>query len=78
MDLISLYRAGDRQPSGRSAVGDRTYLRCLFVFDPRRCAILLIGGNKERQWKRWYDKMIPVAERLYAEHLRLLKEEGLI
>jgi hypothetical protein len=55
-----------------------THLRVLFVFDPRRCAILLIGGNKERQWKKWYVKTIPIAERLYAEHLRQLKDEGLL
>lgn len=55
-----------------------TYLRILFVFDPRRSAILLIGGNKERQWKRWYDRTIPIAERLYEEHLRELHEEGLL
>ena len=55
-----------------------TYLRILFVFDPRRCAILLLGGNKARQWKAWYDRNIPIAEDLYAEHLRVLREEGLI
>ncbi len=26
--------------------------RVLFAFDPRRCAILLLGGNKSGQWKR--------------------------
>lgn len=47
-------------------------------FDPRRCAILLLGGNKERQWAAWYNRNIPIAEDLYEEHLRELKKEGLI
>lgn len=51
--------------------------RVLFAFDPRRAAILLIGGRKTGD-KRWYDQMIPVADRLYDEHLRELREEGLV
>ena len=39
-----------------------TSLRIQFVFDPRRRAILLLGGNKERQWIAWYDRNIPLAE----------------
>lgn len=41
------------------------------MFDPRRCAILLLGGNKTGN-HRWYEKNIPVAERLYSEHLLIL------
>lgn len=51
--------------------------RVLYAFDPRRAAILLIGGNK-RGDKRWYKTFIPIADRLYDEHLQLLREEGLI
>jgi hypothetical protein len=51
-------------------------LRVLFVFDPRRTAILLIGGDKRGDWKGWYQKSIPLAEQLYAEHLAELREEG--
>jgi hypothetical protein len=52
-------------------------LRTFFAFDPRRTAILLIGGEKTGQ-KRFYDTMIAVADQLYDEHLRELKDEGLI
>lgn len=52
-------------------------LRTLFAFDPRRSAILLIGGDKTGD-NRFYEKMIPVADRLYDEHLKDLKKEGLI
>ncbi|MFA7486385.1 MAG: type II toxin-antitoxin system RelE/ParE family toxin [Phycisphaerae bacterium] len=52
-------------------------LRTLYAFDPRRCAILLIGGDKTGD-NRFYKKMIPLADRLYDEHLKELKKEGLI
>jgi hypothetical protein len=51
-------------------------LRVLFVFDPRRVAILLLGGDKTGRWKEWYIESIPAAERLYHEHLEQLREEG--
>ena len=43
--------------------------RILYAFDPRRVALLLIGGDKTGN-SRWYKKMIPVAKRLYEEHLQ--------
>lgn len=52
-------------------------LRTLFAFDPRRAAILLIGGEKTGD-DRFYERMIPEADRLYDEHLAELKKEGLI
>lgn len=52
-------------------------VRVFYAFDPTRSAILLIGGNKTGD-KRFYKKMIPVADRLYDEHIAPLKREGLI
>jgi hypothetical protein len=52
-------------------------LRTLFAFDPRRSAILLIGGDKTGD-NRFYERMIPLADRLYDEHLAALRKEGLI
>jgi hypothetical protein len=50
--------------------------RILFAFDPRRNAILLVGGNK-RGDKRWYDDNIPIADRRFRRHLdRLEQEQG--
>ena len=51
--------------------------RVLYAFDPRRSAILLIGGNKTGK-DRWYTEFVPKADRLYDEHLQELKQEGLI
>ncbi|MCZ0954801.1 MAG: type II toxin-antitoxin system RelE/ParE family toxin [Rhodospirillaceae bacterium] len=42
--------------------------RVLYAFDPRRTAILLIGGCKTGD-DRSYEKMVPIAEDLYDEHL---------
>lgn len=52
-------------------------LRIFYAFDPRRAAILLIGGDKTGD-KRFYKRVIPVADRLYDEHVEELKKEGLI
>jgi len=51
--------------------------RVLFAFDPRRAAILLIGGDKTGQG-RWYKQFVPLADRLYDEHLETLHKEGLL
>jgi hypothetical protein len=51
--------------------------RILYAFDPRRTAILIIGGMKTGD-DRWYDKFVPLADRLYDEHLDELRREGLI
>ena len=52
-------------------------LRTLYAFDPRRSAILLIGGDKTGD-KRFYEKILPLADQLYDDHLDELKKEGLI
>ncbi|HTD32856.1 MAG TPA: type II toxin-antitoxin system RelE/ParE family toxin [Candidatus Elarobacter sp.] len=49
-------------------------IRIFFAFDPRRTAILLIGGDKTND-PGFYDRMIPAADRLYAEHLTHLENE---
>lgn len=48
--------------------------RILYAFDPKRTAILLIGGNKGGD-DRWYRKHIPIAEKLYDRHLKTFEEE---
>jgi len=51
--------------------------RVLYAFDPRRTAILLIGADKTGS-DRWYEEFVPLADRLYDEHVATLKREGLI
>lgn len=49
--------------------------RILFAFDPRRCAILLLGGDKTGD-NRWYEVHVPLADKLYDAHIETLKKEG--
>ncbi len=48
--------------------------RVLYAFNPKRAAILLLGGDKTGN-DGWYDVNVPIADRLYDEHLKELKEE---
>lgn len=52
-------------------------MRILYAFDPRRSAILLIGGDKTGD-DRFYERYVPLADKLYDEHLEELRKEGLI
>jgi len=49
--------------------------RVFYAFDPRRAAILLIGGDKTGD-DRFYERMIPLADRIYEQHLAEIKKEG--
>ncbi|MEA3076510.1 MAG: hypothetical protein QOF60_1418 [Actinomycetota bacterium] len=53
-------------------------LRVLFMFDPRRQVILLIGGDKSGEWSAWYESAVPLADDLYDDYLDELQREGLI
>lgn len=50
-------------------------LRTLYAFDPLRTALMLIGGDKTGE-DRWYERFVPVADRLYEQHLEELRKEG--
>ena len=50
-------------------------MRALYAFDPRRTAILLIGGDKTGN-DAFYEEYVPIADRLYDQHLAALREEG--
>ncbi|HUO72286.1 MAG TPA: type II toxin-antitoxin system RelE/ParE family toxin [Solirubrobacteraceae bacterium] len=52
------------------------HLRALVAFDPRRQAIVLVGGDKTGNWKGWYARNIARADALYDRHLRDLGEGG--
>lgn len=52
-------------------------LRMLYAFDPRRTAIILLGGDKTGD-DRWYEVNVPRADRLYDTYLEELRKEGLL
>lgn len=51
-------------------------VRLLFIFDPTRSAIMLVGGDKARRWKSWYREAIPAAEAAYRDHLERMEENN--
>ncbi|MEZ0364290.1 type II toxin-antitoxin system RelE/ParE family toxin [Mycobacterium sp. pUA109] len=61
-----LHNLKELRPAGSS-------IRILFIFDPWRQAVLLVGGEKAGKWNAWYDDNIPKAEERYQ---RWLSEEG--
>ena len=52
-------------------------IRVFYAFDPRRTAILLIGGDKTGD-DRFYGKYVPIADGLYDEHIEELRKEGFL
>lgn len=50
-------------------------IRVFYAFDPRRIAILLIGGDKTGR-DDFYTRLIPFADRPYDEHLAAIDAEG--
>jgi hypothetical protein len=63
--------AGSRHPNMKELrVSKGGAIRILFAFDPRRQAVLLIGGDKRGQWQAWYEKAIPLADDLFDDYLR--------
>jgi hypothetical protein len=55
----------------------RRHIRSFFAFDPRRTAILLIGGDKTGD-KGFYERMVRSADSLYDGYLTELRKERLI
>ena len=89
VSLVERYGPALGRPHADSVAGSRHNLkelrvqhrgkpyRIFFAFDPRRSAILLIGGCKSGD-RRFYKRMIPLADDLYDLYLAELKKEGLI
>ena len=67
---------GSRHRNMKELRPPATNIRIFFAFDPRRVAILLIGGDKTDRWQEWYDENIPIADALYDDYLEELHREG--
>jgi hypothetical protein len=68
-DVISASRHANMKEL-RGRVEDH-HLRVLYAFDPRRTAILLLGGDKTSN-PNWYQKFVPIADDLFDLHLKRL------
>jgi hypothetical protein len=61
----------------RAKVGP-SHLRVLYAFDPERTGLLLLLGDKSSHdpttpnWTAWYDQAVPIADRLFNEHLKTI------
>jgi hypothetical protein len=49
-------------------------IRVFYAFDPRRTAVLLVGGIKTGKAKRFYKEYVPQADKLYEKHLKSLED----
>jgi len=50
-------------------------LRILYAFDPKRNAVLILGGDKTGD-DRFYERTIPKAEKLWAKYLKEANHGG--
>jgi hypothetical protein len=69
--IVTSRHANMKELRGRA--GD-AHLRVLYAFNPRRTAILLIGGDKTGK-PGWYEEFVPRADTLLDKHLEELKKE---
>ena len=51
-------------------------IRLLFAFDSHQNAVMLVGGDKTGRWNGWYPEKIELAEHLYADRERRIREES--
>jgi hypothetical protein len=49
--------------------------RVLYIFDPHRVALLLLGGDKTGD-DRWYEKNVPLADQIYDDYLAEMEKEN--
>jgi len=68
--------AGSRHRNMKELRSAGGHLRALFAFDPRRRAVILMGGDKTNDWRGWYTRNIPLADKLYDSHLRSIGKEA--
>ena len=54
----------------RPGSAGRSEIRILYVFDPKRNAVLLVAGDKAVKWEAWYRQAIPLAEQCYEDCLK--------
>ncbi len=73
------------RPFGDSIKGSRHHnmkelrvgnVRALYAFDSRRTAVILLAGDKTNDWKGWYKRNIPVADRMFEQHQRSIGGGG--
>ena len=74
VDTITASRHSNMKELRPGSTG-RTEIRVLFAFDRQRKAILLLGGDKSRDWRGWYRLNISIADNAFEEHQLTLDAE---
>lgn len=64
--------AGSRHSNMKELRSFGGHLRALFAFDPKRQAIVLLGGDKRGDWTGWYERNVPIADDLFDDYLKYL------
>ncbi len=65
---------GSKFPNMKELIPPAGNIRILYIFDPKRRAILLLGGDKTDNWGDWYKTNIPIVDAIYVRHLAGLAE----
>jgi hypothetical protein len=63
---------GSTFPNMKELIPPAGNIRILYIFDPKRRAIFLLGGDKTDNWSDWYKTTIPIADAIYERHLAAL------
>lgn len=50
-------------------------IRVLYAFNKKRKAVILCGGIKSQNPKRFYKEIIPIAEHEFEKHIAVFKED---
>jgi hypothetical protein len=69
-DRVSAIQVGQAIGMLRPGSAGRSEIRILYIFDPRRNAVLLVAGDKAGKWEAWYRQAIPLAEERYEDYLK--------
>jgi hypothetical protein len=63
---------GSKFPNMKELIPPAGNIRILYLFDPKRRAVFLLGGDKTDSWADWYKMNIPTADSIYERHLASL------
>lgn len=72
-----VHARGQQEMHELRAQSEGRQLRALYAFDPRRTAVILLGGDKTGD-RDFYPRNIPRAYDLLDAHIARLRREGLI
>jgi hypothetical protein len=76
VDTVTASRVANMKELRPPSAGSSEVRILLYVFDPWRSAVLLVAGDKSRQWNQWYRTAIAQAEQLYEDYLAVREQDA--